>query len=168
MLKTNTMLELARRIKPVISFKRGVEDASELYFVRESDIIWHNYAPYPVESAKNLKEVGIIPVVHIPTVERLSPPTTLEVLRQIPEKIRHDVVAFKTLQCYTRVPDFKNKKIAYLFNVALYSGKLPRKIAKQPVIINGKVFSGGPVSLMLARARTRDGNTIICIRSDIL
>ena len=38
--------------------------------------------------------------------------------------------------------DFKNKKIAYLFNVALYSGKLPRKIAKQPVIINGKVFSG--------------------------
>ena len=167
MFKTNKMLELARRIKPVVSFQHGGIDTDELCFIRESDIVWHNYAPYPVESAKNLKEVGVIQIAHIPTVERYSPPTTLEVLRQIPDDMSRNVVAFRTLKYHTRIPDFENKRVAYLCDVALYSGKLPRKILKQPVIVNGKVFPtlpSFPGSLMLARARARDGDVIICMR----
>ncbi|MBR4927262.1 MAG: hypothetical protein IKY98_02935 [Alphaproteobacteria bacterium] len=138
--QTNKILELARCIKPLVSFRGRGQIVQGLHFVRESDILWHNYAPYPIECAENLQEEGVIQVKHTPTVEPSSIPTTYEVLSQIPEEFQRDIVAFNVKKAVGRVPDFENKRVGYMVDVVLYSGKLPLQVAEQPVIINGIVI----------------------------
>ena len=138
--QTNKILELARRIKPIVAFTGHGKMPRGLYFVRESDILWHNYAPYPLECAEKLQEERVIQVRHTPTVEPSSVPTTYEVLSQIPEKFQNDIVAFNVKKAVARTPDFENKRVGYMVDVVLYSGKLPLQVAEQPVIVNGIVI----------------------------
>ena len=133
----NAMLSMARRIKPVVSFCGHGKVPQGLNFIRESDIMWHNYAPHPVESAENLQEEQIIRVKHIPTVDRYGRPTTYDVLSQIPVESQKGIVAFQVKKIVERVPDFENRKISNVVEVVLYSGKLPTQVAEQSVIING-------------------------------
>ena len=132
-------MDLARKIRPIVSTDINIEagkpkgnkvwaDSSRIY--NESYIYKSDSEDYVV--AKGLVELQEIVTYHQCFHERHLRPTVYEVLCQIPQDLRHKVVAF---ELYVETPGdvYSYPLDRHKLKCILYTGKMPEKIANSPV-----------------------------------
>ena len=137
-------LELAKRIRPVAS--KDEEGRLSIYNTPKPLKYWmdggkiynqsytfiNNHEVYGKTS--NLKQIAKITTYHRCGYPLFIKPSVYEVLYQIPEELRDQVVAFELYASSTYVWDVYNEELGrHALTCILYTGNMPKKVQQQPV-----------------------------------
>lgn len=90
--------------------------------------------PLYVQKAEGLKSVGNVPTTHNYGYHGLFKPSVKEVLEQTPNYILNNKPVAFSVEFHSQGEGIHHATTTF------YTGKLPQKVKKQPVIMNGKSF----------------------------
>lgn len=154
----DVLIELARRIKPVMPFKNKKrvhvsaeqEHDGSLWWLQNCDIrnasfTWEGKREAP---AKNLTPLCVIPTWHNCGYIGFFKPSIEEVLVQIPKELRAQVVAFETEIIEPNINNWvKGVHVDYdnyqhIARTILFTGEMPSELQSRPVLCNGRKYPG--------------------------
>lgn len=157
-LPKDVLIELARKIKPVMPFKNKKRvcitnpdgHSGSLWWLKNCDIRKESFICDAKQEipAENLIPLCVIPTWHDCGFIGIFKPSIEEVLVQIPAELREQVVAFETEMVETDVNnwvkdvhvDYKNYQ--HIARTVLYAGEMPFQLQSRPVILNRRKYPG--------------------------